>query len=52
MATQRAFYWIMASGLIGIALTAGLHAAMGIAASVGLYLACDQIFFGGNVTAL
>ena len=52
MANDRAIYWITALGLIGMGLIVGLAPAVFVAASVGVYLACDQIIFGGKVTAL
>jgi len=52
MTNDRALYWILAVGLIAMGFVVGLAPAIFVAASVGVYLACDQIIFGGKVTAL
>jgi hypothetical protein len=52
MAYDRALYWIAAQILIAIGFICGPIPALAVAASVGFYIACDQIAFGGKVTRL
>ena len=52
MTNDRENYWITALGLIGMGFVVGLAPAVFVAASLGVYLACDQIIFVGKVTAL
>ena len=52
MTNDPALYWILAVGLISMGFAVGLAPAVFVGAAVGVYLACDQIIFGGKVISL